>query len=176
VKRGKVLYAGTFDPITLGHQDMIRRASEMFDDVVVGIAVNTRKKPLLPVEDRLLLLEKVTAGLNNVKAVAYQGMTIEYARQIGAQSLLRGLRNPSDFQIEFQMAITNRTLSPDLETVFFPSAPAYTFINSCLVREVATSGGDITPFVPASVLEMLQDMLKRRIAALPNKFEPEFAG
>lgn len=161
MKRGTVLYPGTFDPVTLGHLDIIQRASRLFLEVIVGIAVNTRKRPLLSVEQRQLLLETATRDLPNVKIVAYQGMTVEYAHTIGAQTLLRGLRNPSDFQIEFQMAITNRTLAPDLETVFFPSAPHYTFINSCLVREVAASGGEISPFIPASIKEILMDMLKK---------------
>jgi pantetheine-phosphate adenylyltransferase len=157
----KVLYAGTFDPVTKGHLDIIKRASSIFDEVVVGIAVNPRKKPLLTVQQRLLLLQKATANLSNVSTTHYEGMTVAYARAIGATALLRGLRNPTDFQIEFQMAMTNRTLSPELETIFFVSAPAYAFINSCLVREVLSSGGDITPFVPESVLSTIYEMLKK---------------
>lgn len=151
--------------------DVIQRAALLFDEVVVGIAVNTRKKPLLTVDERLLLLQKATAGIANVRAVAYPGMTISYAQQIGAQNLVRGLRNSSDFQVEFQMAIANRTLAPDLETVFFPSAPAHTYINSFLVREVAASGGNISPFVPASILEILQQILQRRLPSASLSME-----
>lgn len=162
MKQRKILYPGSFDPVTLGHLDIIQRASQMFDDVVVGIAVNIRKQPLLSVEERLNLLQKSTAHLANVTSAAYQGMTIAFAHKIGATALLRGVRNPSDFQIEFQMAVTNYTLAPDLETIFFPSSPACIFINSCLVREVAASGGDITPFVPTTIIDTLQEMLKQK--------------
>ncbi len=163
MRQNRALYPGTFDPVTLGHLDIIERASRLFDEVVVGIAVNSRKKPLLTAEERLMLLQKATADTSNVKAVAYQGMTLLYAHQIGAQNLVRGLRNANDFQLEFQMAITNRTLAPDLDTVWFPSVPAHTFINSSLVREIAASGGDISPFVPASIVEILQEILKKRL-------------
>lgn len=165
LKHRKVLYAGSFDPVTLGHMDIIERAVYLFDEVVVGVAVNIRKRPLLPTETRVKLLKEATSNLTNVSIVAYQGMTIEYAHKIGANVLLRGVRNPTDFHSEFQMAITNTTLAPDLETIFFASAPAYTFINSCLVREVAASGGDITPFVPKNVVDILKEILHHQLTS-----------
>lgn len=165
MKRQKILYAGSFDPVTLGHMDIIERAARLFEEVVVGIAVNSRKKPLLTTEMRLQLIKEATAELANTTVVAYQGMTVDYAHKIGAQALLRGIRNPADFHIEIQMAITNTTLAPDLETVFFASAPTYTFINSCLVREVAASGGDISPFVPPKIVGTLKEILRQQLSS-----------
>ena len=155
----KILYAGSFDPITKGHLDIITRAGKIFDSVIIGIAVNTRKKPLLTAEQRLELINEATSDLPNIIATHYEGMTVDYANVIGANSLLRGLRNPSDFHLEFQMAITNRTLAPELETIFFTSTPAYAFINSCLVREIAKSGGDISPFLPKSIVIKFEKMM-----------------
>ena len=158
-EKRKVLYAGSFDPITLGHMDIIQRVANIFQEVIVGIAVNTRKKALLTTEERLTLIQEATKDYSNVRPVAYRGMTIAYASEIGAHALIRGLRDPGDFHIEFQMAITNKTLASNLETIFFASRPEYTFINSSLVREVAASGGDITPFVPKNIVEVCKRML-----------------
>ena len=158
--KNKALYAGSFDPVTRGHLDIIKRAAMIFEEIVVGIAVNTRKKPLFTVEQRVKLLEQATVDLPTVSATCYKGMTVDYSRLIGATTLIRGMRNTSDFQLEFQMALTNRALAPDLETVFFTSSPPYTFINSFLVREVVKSGGDVSPFVPETIVATLTQMLK----------------
>ena len=156
----KALYAGSFDPVTRGHLDIIKRATLIFEKVIVGIAVNTRKKPLFTAEQRVQLLEQATIDLAMVTATCYKGMTVDYARVIGATTLIRGMRNTTDFQLEFQMALTNRALAPDLETVFFTSSPPYTFINSFLVREVVKSGGDVSPFVPEEIVVTLAKMLE----------------
>lgn len=159
-KAQKILYVGSFDPVTLGHMDIIQRASRIFDEVIVGVGVNIHKRPLLTADQRVYLLQTATSHLSNITVVSYQGMTVNYAREIRAQALLRGIRNPTDFHSEFQMAVTNSTLVPELETIFFASAPAYTFINSFLVREIVAAGGDVTPFVPPQIVSVLKDILQ----------------
>ena len=146
MKRNAV-YPGTFDPITNGHQDLVRRAAGIFDRVVVAIAAQTNKTPLFSVEQRVRLARGVLADIPNVEVVGYTGLTVEFAKQHGLQVIVRGLRAVSDFEFEFQLATMTRHLSRDIETVFMTPQEQFTFISSTLVREIALLGGDVSEFV-----------------------------
>jgi pantetheine-phosphate adenylyltransferase len=146
---------GAFDPPTLGHLDIIRRGLAVFDEVVVAVAHNPGKDALFSVQERLLLLGESTAGMAHVTIDSYDGLTIDYARQLGACAILRGIRTPADFDYESHLALTNRALS-GIETVFVLASPQFSFISSSLIREVARLGGDVSSLVPASVLKALR--------------------
>ncbi|ABK43945.1 Phosphopantetheine adenylyltransferase [Magnetococcus marinus MC-1] len=161
-QRRTAIYPGTFDPVTLGHVDIIRRASKLFDRLVVGVAVNMRKQPLFAVEERVRLLEQSLADLHNVTVLPMDGLLVRSARQVGACAIVRGLRVVTDFDYEFQMGTMNRKLAPDIETVFLMADDINTFLSSSMVKEVAIMGGDITPFVPAVVAEPLRQALLQR--------------
>ena len=143
----KVIYPGTFDPITNGHTDLIGRAARLFDEVVVGVANSPSKRPLFDLAERVLLAQQVTAHLPNVKVVGFSGLLVDFAREQQANVLIRGLRAVSDFEYEFQLANMNRRLMPELESVFLTPAEENSFISSTLVKEVALHGGDIHQFV-----------------------------
>ena len=143
---------GSFDPVTYGHLDIIRRASQMFDRVVVVVMTNASKAPLFSKEERLELLRRATLGLSNVEVDSYGGLLAEYARTRGATVIVKGLRAMSDFEYEFQMALTNRKLNPLVETVFLTTTAEHMYLSSSLVKQVASLGGDITGFVPACIL------------------------
>ena len=146
----RALFPGSFDPITLGHFDIIRRALALFDEIVVAIGVNGDKNYMFTVEQRKEFLEKAFAGEPKVKVSTYQGLTVDYCREIDAQFILRGLRNPADFEFEKAIAHTNRTLSK-IETVFLLTAARTSFISSSIVRDVIRNNGDYTVLVPESV-------------------------
>ncbi len=146
-----VLYPGTFDPITHGHTDLIRRALGICDKVVVAVAVSKKKDPCFPVEERVALVEKATAHLGNVEVRSFSGLTVEFAREVGARAILRGLRAVSDFEYEFQMASMNRNLNPEVESLFLTPAEEFAFVSSSLVREIARMGGDVSHFVDPAV-------------------------
>ena len=146
MKRSAV-YPGTFDPITNGHTDLVRRAVSLFDRVVVAIAANAGKAPLFPLETRIDLARRVLADLPNVEVVGYSELTVEFARKHGHGVIIRGLRAVSDFEFEFQLANMNRHLSRDIETVFLTPQEQFTFVSSSLVREIAVLGGDVHEFV-----------------------------
>ena len=141
------VYPGTFDPITNGHQDLVRRAASIFDRVIVAIAVNPNKAPLFPLETRVELARRVLSELPNVDVAGYSGLTVEFARRQGASVVIRGLRAVSDFEFEFQLANMSRHLERDIETVFLTPQEQFTFISSTLVREIALLGGDVSEFV-----------------------------
>lgn len=149
------MYPGTFDPITLGHEDLVRRAARLFDSVAVAIAANPGKQPMFSLEERVELARSVLDEFDNVDVVGYEGLTIEYALENGHGVILRGLRAVSDFEYEFQLANMNRHLTEEVETVFLTPTEKYTFISSSMVREIATLGGDIAPFVSAEVRRAL---------------------
>ncbi len=157
----RVIYPGTFDPITNGHADLIQRASVIFDRIVIGIAANPTKKPWFSVERRVSLAKQALDGLNNVEVVGFNGLLVDFAQSFDAHILLRGLRAVSDFEYEFQLSNMNRRLMPDLETVFLTPAEEYSFISSTLVREVALHGGDINQFVCPAVAEALREKAKQ---------------
>jgi pantetheine-phosphate adenylyltransferase len=152
------LYPGTFDPITNGHADLVRRAACLFDRVVVAIASNAGKAPLFAQEKRVELARQVLADLPNVEVMAYSELTVEFARRHQLSVILRGLRAISDFEFEFQLANMNRHLNRDIETVFLTPQEQFTFISSSLVREIAVLGGDVHEFVHPAALAELQKL------------------
>ena len=145
------IYPGSFDPVTLGHIDIIPRASRMFDNVIVGVFANGEKHPMFSMEERLDFLQRTVGDIPNVKVIGCDGLLAQCAKDLGASAVVRGLRAVSDFEYEFQMALTNRKLNPDLDTVFLASDASYTYLSSSIVKNVAYHGGDISNFVPACI-------------------------
>lgn len=146
-----VICPGSFDPVTLGHLDIITRASKMFDRVIVAVLVNALKSPTFSIEERIELLSEATAGLDNVEIVGFEGLLAEYCRNRGVDAIVKGLRAVSDFEYEFQMAIANKKLNSQLETIFLTADADSTYLSSSMVREIGSMGGDISNFVPACV-------------------------
>ncbi len=155
----KALYPGTFDPPTNGHLDLIERGSKIFDHLVVAILRNSAKDPLFTVEERMEMLKGATAGIGNVSVATFNGLMVEFARQQGAASVLRGIRAITDYEYEFQMALMNRRLAPEIETVFLQPAGRYSFVSSRIVKEVFSLGGDVTGLVPPNVLKRLSERI-----------------
>ncbi len=149
-------YPGSFDPATLGHIDLIRRAAKLFDRVIVGVAENSDKSPLFSLEERVALLEQVVNGLGNVSVIGFNNLLIDCVREQNADTILRGLRAVSDFEYEFQLAAMNRHLDPGVETTFLTPAESYAFLSSTLIKEVASLGGDVSEFVPPQVMKALK--------------------
>lgn len=156
----KALYPGTFDPPTNGHVDLIQRGSKLFDQLTVAILVNPVKNPLFTLEERVEMLEEVTKPLGNVSVATFDGLMVEFARRAGASAVLRGIRAISDYEHEFQMALMNRRLAPDVETVFLQPAGRYSFVSSRMVKEVFSFGGDISGLVPPNVVKKLRARIK----------------
>ncbi len=152
----RVVYPGTFDPITRGHEDVVRRAAGLFGEVVVAIAAS-RSATLFTLDERVAMAREVFAGFDNVKVEGFDGLLMSYVRSKNARVVLRGLRAVSDFEYEFQMAGMNRTLHPDVETVFLTPAEQYTFISASIVREIARFGGDVGKFVSPLVAARLKE-------------------
>ncbi len=156
------MYPGTFDPITLGHEDLVRRAARLFDHVVVAIALDTGSKvPMFTFEERVAMAEQALQHHDNVEIKGYSGLTVEYARENGHQVIIRGLRAVSDFEYEFQLANMNRALTEEVETVFLTPTDMYTYISSTLVREVAQLGGDVSGFVSPQVKAAIEERCKK---------------
>jgi pantetheine-phosphate adenylyltransferase len=153
------LYPGTFDPITNGHLDLIQRGSALFDKLIVGILRNEEKKVLFSVADRIEMLNEVTCGLPNVEVGSFDGLLVDYAAACGASVILRGIRAVSDYEYELQMALMNRRLKPEIETVFLMASEAHSFISSRLVKEVIRLGGNISGLVPPSIEGRLRKRL-----------------
>jgi pantetheine-phosphate adenylyltransferase len=149
------MYPGTFDPITLGHEDLVRRACRLFDRVVVAIAANPSKEPMFSLEERVELARTSLNDLDNVEVSGYDGLTVDFARENGLRVIMRGLRAVSDFEYEFQLANMNRHLADDVETAFLTPNENYNFISSSLVREICSMGGDISEFVSPLVNDAL---------------------
>ena len=160
--RHSAIYPGTFDPLTLGHLDLIQRASHIFDHVIVAVVVNSRKKTSFTAEDRLEMAKASVKGLKNVRVDAFDGLLVEYARSLEIHVLLRGIRAFSDFEYEFQMALTNRKLAPEIETVFLMPKESFSYISSSTVREVMERGGNIGAFVPPAVRRYIQKRAGKR--------------
>lgn len=154
------VYPGTFDPITRGHEDIVRRASRLFDRVIVAIAENRNKKPFLTLEERVDMARKVLGEIKGVEVVGFTGLLIDFAASYQATTVLRGLRAVSDFEYEFQLAGMNRNLRPDIETIFMTPSDQYMFISSSMVREVAQLGGDVSPFVHPLVMARLNEKIR----------------
>lgn len=161
------VYPGSFDPVTKGHLDILERASSMFDKVIIAVLKNNSKKSYLPTSDRVELIKKSIEdiGLLNVEVGSFDGLTIDYARKMGAKFLIRGLRAVSDFEYEMQLSQTNQAIAPEIGTVFLITKPKYNFISSGIVKELSSLGQDVSKFVPKSVVEYLQkDKNKQRKA------------
>jgi pantetheine-phosphate adenylyltransferase len=152
----KALYPGTFDPPTNGHVDLIQRGAKLFAHLTVAILKNPVKNPLFTVEERVEMLREATASLGNVTIATFDGMMVEFARREGASAVLRGIRAISDYEYEFQMALMNRRLAPEIETVFLQPAGRYSFVSSRMLKEVFSFGGDVTGLVPPNVLKRLR--------------------
>lgn len=150
---------GSFDPVTLGHMDIIQRATKIFDHVIVAVMVNPAKHTMFSVEERIALLEKCVADMPNVEVVGFRGLLADYARERGITAIVKGLRAVSDFEYEFQMALTNKKLNRDLETVFLTTQAKNMYLSSSIVKDIAGFGGDISAFVPEPVLEDIRKRL-----------------
>lgn len=149
---------GSFDPVTIGHLDIIRRACKIFDKVIVAVPVNPDKKSSFTVEERMELIRKVTEGLN-VEIDAVTGLLADYCKEKNVTSIVKGLRALSDFEYEFQMALTNKKLNPELETMFLATSAENMFLSSSMVKQIAAFGGDISPFVPGVILDEIKERL-----------------
>jgi pantetheine-phosphate adenylyltransferase len=160
------LYPGSFDPITNGHLDIVERSSEMFDNLVIAVFINPNKKPLFTVEERVDMIREVTRHLPNVQVDSFEGLLSDYARQRSAKVIIRGLRAVSDFEYEFQMALMNRKLNPNVETIFMSSSSKNIYISSTIIKEVSSLGGSISGLVPRVVENRLMEKFYQGHAAL----------
>jgi len=159
----RAIYPGSFDPVTYGHLDLIKRAKEIFPDLIVAVAHNPYKKPLFSVSERVAMLKKATAECRGIVIDDFDGLVIEYARRKKAQVLIRGLRMLSDFEYEFQMALTNRKLASDIETIFLMPQESFSYVSSKLLKEAASLGADLSCFVPDFVERGLKKKLKKNL-------------
>jgi pantetheine-phosphate adenylyltransferase len=151
----RAIYPGSFDPVTNGHLDIIERARKLFDEVIVAVAHNDEKQPLLPLKERLDLLRETAGKIDNVRIAQFKGLLVEFARAEEAGAVIRGLRAVSDFEFEFQMALMNRKLDAGVETIFLMPKEEYTYLSSRIVKEIARLGGDVSGFVPPAVASTL---------------------
>ena len=156
------VYPGTFDPVTFGHLDIIERSSKLFDKVVIGVLNNCSKSPLFSVDERVNILKNVTKDIPNVSVEYFEGLSVDFARQCGANVIVRGLRLITDFEYELQMAQTNRKLAPEIDTTFLYTSLPYSYLSSTTVREVASFGGKIDEFVPAYVVEKIHEKMRNK--------------
>jgi pantetheine-phosphate adenylyltransferase len=161
-RRRIAVYAGSFDPVTNGHVDILSRGAPLFDEVVLAVGHNPAKRGLLTLEQRLDILRAVAAPLPNVRVDVFEGLLVDYCRRIGAMAILRGLRTVTDFEFEFKIGLANRDMAPQVETVFLFTDPNLLFVSSSLVREIAGYGGDVSRYVPEAALEPLLTALGRR--------------
>ncbi|HYL88758.1 MAG TPA: pantetheine-phosphate adenylyltransferase [Burkholderiales bacterium] len=156
----KAVYPGTFDPLTRGHEDLVRRAATLFDTLILAIADSKAKRPFFTVDERIAIAKEVLAGVKNVKVVGFSGLLIDFVREEKARVVLRGLRAVSDFEYEFQLAGMNRHLYPEMETIFLTPSEQHMFISATLVREIASLGGDVSQFVHPVVAKRLKQKTK----------------
>ncbi len=154
------IYPGSFDPLTNGHLDVVQRAAKLFDTVIVAVAKNEGKHPLFTLEERVALVQQSVKKLPNVKVDSFDGLLVEYVVSKKARAIVRGLRAVSDFEFEFQLALMNRKLNENVETIFMMPKDTYTFLSSRIVKEIARLGGDVRPFVPPPVQKALKQKLK----------------
>lgn len=160
--RSTAIYPGTFDPPTLGHIDLIKRAARIFDRLIVAVATGEHKNVLLELDHRVELMRRCLEGLDNVTVEPFEGLLVDFARSRGARVLVRGIRAFSDFEFEFQMALTNRKMASEIETIFLMPKEEYSYVSSSVVREIAALGGDTSPFVPEPVYRVLQNWRRRK--------------
>ena len=153
---------GSFDPVTNGHYDVISRSAKIFDKVIVCILINPAKQPMFTAEERVQLVKKVTANLPNVEVDTFTGLLVDYAKEKGAKAIVKGLRAVSDFEYEFQQALTNKVLNPELETVYFNTSADYMYLSSSIVKQVGAFGGDISAFVPSEAVDEIEKAIHER--------------
>jgi pantetheine-phosphate adenylyltransferase len=156
----KAVCPGSFDPITNGHIDIIKRAAELFDEVTVLVVTNPDKKCVFSPEERCLLIEKAVEGIEGVKVDSFSGLLADYVKQNGISAIVKGIRSSSDFEYEFQMALANRSLAPNAETVFITADPQNMYVSSSLIRQIAGFGGDVSDFVPKNIVSEIEKRLK----------------
>lgn len=159
--RRHAIYPGTFDPVTNGHVDIVQRCRPLFDQVTVAVAINQSKTPLFTLDERMDMLRETFAGMDQVEVASFEGLLVEYARAKGARAIIRGLRAVSDFEFELQMALMNRRLAGEIETVFLMPSEEYTYLSSSIVKAVSRAGGDVAALVPAGVLKRLSEKAQR---------------
>ena len=169
MKKVTAIYPGSFDPPTNGHLDLVERGSKIFDELIVAVLRNSEKTPLFSIGERRRMLEDLTDGFKNVRVDVFDGLTVDYASRVKASAMLRGIRALSDYEYELQMALMNRKLRPELETVFMMPAEKYSYLSSRLVREVARLGGDIIKLVPELVEQRLREKLDPAFKILSRK-------
>ena len=159
--KNKALYPGTFDPITLGHEDLIRRAARLFDSLIVAVADSSAKRPFFTRDERVEMIREVVKDLKNVEVTGFSGLLMKFAQEHNANVVIRGLRAVSDFDYEFQLAGMNRGMYPDVETLFLTPGEQYMFVSATIVREISTMGGDVSKFVPPHVAAKLKQKIKQ---------------
>ena len=157
----RAVYPGTFDPLTLGHEDVVKRAAKLFDEVYLAIAESSAKQPLFSLDERVQIATELLEPIANIKVVRFSGLLTDFLKKQGADVILRGLRAVSDFEYEFQMAGMNRKLLPRVETVFMTPSDNYMFVSATIVREIATMGGDVSQFVSPLVVQKMQAKIKK---------------
>ncbi len=158
----RAIYPGSFDPVTLGHLDIIKRASKIVDELIVSVLNNNSKSPLFSVEKRVKMLEEVVKDIPNVKVMSFEGLLVDFAKSVDAQIIVRGLRAVTDFEYELQMSQTNMVLDDDIDTIFFTTSLEYAYLSSSTVKEAAYFGADISRFVPEPVIQLVYDKLKEK--------------
>ena len=154
------VYPGSFDPVTHGHMDIIRRSASVFDKLIVGVLRNKSKNPLFTVQERVKMIQEVTSDIENVEVVDFDGLLIDFVHKVGAKAIVRGLRAVTDFEYELQMSLTNKVIAPDVETVFLTTNLQYSYLSSSIVEEIASYNGDISHFVDKRVEKAIQDKMK----------------
>ncbi|MBE3579190.1 MAG: pantetheine-phosphate adenylyltransferase [Caldanaerobacter subterraneus] len=155
------IYPGSFDPVTYGHIDIIKRGANLFDKLIVAVLLNPAKRPLFSIQERIELLKEVTKDIPNVEVDYFDGLLVEYAKKVNASAIIKGLRMVSDFEYEFQMALVNKKLNPSVETIFLMTSAKYGYLSSSLVKEIAQFGGCLSEFVPDIVAEKLMEKFKK---------------
>lgn len=153
----RAIYPGSFDPVTFGHVDMIERSAKMVDELVVAVLINSAKNPLFSVKERVSMLEEITGYIPNIKITSFDGLLIDYAREVEASIIIRGLRAVTDFEYELQIAQTNRIVNSQVDTMFLTTSLEYAYLSSTIVKEVASYGGDISHFVPEQLIDRIYE-------------------
>lgn len=158
----RAVYPGSFDPVTYGHLDIIRRSADLVDELIVGVLTNSAKKPLFSVEERVNILKDVTKDISNVRIEAFNGLSVEFAKSCGARFMVRGLRAITDFDYELQMAQTNRVIQSGIDTIFLSTSLEYAYLSSTTVKEIASYEGDISKFVPQPVIDIIYSKMRKK--------------
>lgn len=158
----RAIYPGSFDPVTFGHLDIMTRACNIVDELIIGVLRNKAKMPLFSVEERVKMLEDATVGLKNVRVISFEGLLVDFVKEMDAKVVVRGLRAITDFEYELQMSQTNHKMNPDMETMFLTTSVEYSFLSSSMVKEIASFGGDISQFVPKNVIDSIQEKMRKK--------------